>query len=76
VQLKLSKLQAPQAELRLQLAHQRPAWVQQWTTPDDSRINQEGAKTFNLSGLVEGVEKAFGAGGTLFDIAITLQQEK
>jgi hypothetical protein len=76
VQLKLSQLQAPQAELHLQLAQQQPAWVQQWTTPDDSRINQEGAKTFNLSGLVAGVEKAFGTGGTLFDMAITLQQEK
>lgn len=76
VQLKLSQLRAPQAELHLQLARQRPAWVQQWTTPDDSQINQQGAKTFNLSGIVEGVEKAFGAGGHLFDIAITLQQEK
>jgi hypothetical protein len=78
VKIKLSKLNAPQAELHLQLAQQQPAWVQQWTTPDDSRINQEGAKTFNLSGIVEGLERAFGAsaGGTIFDIAITLQQEK
>jgi hypothetical protein len=79
VKIKLGKLNAPQAELHLQLAQQQPAWVQQWTTPDDSQINQEaGGKTFNLSGIVEGLERAFGAsaGGNIFDIAITLQQEK
>ncbi|MGV3503296.1 MAG: hypothetical protein ACO1O1_06280 [Adhaeribacter sp.] len=78
VQIKLSKLQAPQAELRLQLGRQRPDWVQAWTTADDSRPNQEGGKTFNLSGIVDGLERAFAAGaaGSLFDIALTVQQEK
>jgi len=78
VKIKLTKLNAPQTELRLQLANQRPAWVQQWTTTNDSQINQEGAKTFNLSGIMEGVERAFGAGsgGNIFDLALTLQKEK
>jgi hypothetical protein len=79
VKIKLARLNAPQAELHLQLAQQQPAWVQQWTTADDSQINQEaGAKTFNLSGIVEGLERAFGAsaGGNIFDIVLTLQQEK
>ena len=75
VKIKMSQLHAPQAELRLQ-AQQRPAWVQQWTTPDDSRIDQEGAKTYNLRGIVEGLERAFGAGGNIFDIALTLRKEK
>jgi hypothetical protein len=76
VKIKMGQLHAPQAALHLQLAQQRPAWVPQWTTPDDSRIDQEGAKTFNLSGIVEGLERAFGAGGNIFDIAITLRKEK
>jgi hypothetical protein len=52
--------------------------VQQWTTTNDSRINQEGAKTFNLAGIMDGVERAFGAGtgGNIFDIAVRLQKEK
>lgn len=78
VKIKMARLNAPQAELGLQLARQRPSWVEQWTTPDDSRINQEGARTFNLSGIVTGLERAFAAGdgGHIFDIAITLRKEK
>jgi hypothetical protein len=78
IRIKLTKLNAPQTELRLQLANQRPTWVQQWTTTNDSRINQEGAKTFNLAGIMDGVERAFGAGtgGNIFDIVVRLQKEK
>lgn len=78
VKVKLNKLNAPQTDLRLTLANQRPAWVQQWTTQDDSRINQEGAKTFNLAGILDGVDRAFNAGATanIFDVAVTLRKEK
>ncbi|MDB5264180.1 MAG: hypothetical protein JWQ14_3463 [Adhaeribacter sp.] len=78
IKIKLTKLNAPQTDLRLQLANQRPAWVQQWTTTNDGQINQAGAKTFNLAGILEGVERAFGAdtGGNIFDIAVKLQKEK
>ncbi|KAA5544238.1 hypothetical protein [Adhaeribacter rhizoryzae] len=78
IKIKFTKLNAPQTEMHLQLANQRPTWVQQWTTPNDSQINQEGAKTFNLAGIMDGVERAFGAGtgGNIFDIAIGLQKEK
>ena len=78
VRLKLSKLNAPQTDMHLSLANQRPAWVAQWTTQDDSQINQEGAKTFNLSGIMDGVERAFGAGGngSIYDVVINLRKEK
>ena len=78
VKLKISKFNAPQSDLHLSLANQRPAWVAQWTTQDDSQINQEGAKTFNLSGILDGVERAFGSGanGTIYDVVINLRKEK
>ncbi|WP_026463604.1 hypothetical protein [Adhaeribacter aquaticus] len=78
VRIKLTKLNAPQTEVHFTLANQRPAWVQQWTTTDDSQINQEGAKTFNLSGIMDGVERAFGTGANanIFDVVVTLRKEK
>ncbi len=41
--------------LQLVLNDQRPAWVGQWTTKNDSNIDQAGAKTFALSNLLDGV---------------------
>jgi len=78
VKLRMSKLTAPQTDLHFSLANQRPAWVTQWTTLDDSQINEEGAKTFNLAGILDGVERAFGAGAnnSIFDVIINLRKEK
>ena len=62
VKAKVTKMVAPEVELQIALQNQRPAWVQNRTTTNDSQINGEGAKTFQLAGIVAGVERAYSTG--------------
>ncbi|WP_345071736.1 hypothetical protein [Hymenobacter fastidiosus] len=55
VKVRVTKLGKAARPLQLMLNDQRPAWISQWTTKNDSNINQAGAKTFALSSLVDGV---------------------
>ncbi|WP_207218308.1 hypothetical protein [Hymenobacter persicinus] len=75
VKVRVTKLGAGARPVQLVLRDQRPAWVSQWTTKNDSNINQTGAKTFALSSLLDGVEAV--AGGEqkapVFTIPLTLQ---
>lgn len=79
VKARLTKMVAPEVELQIALQNQRPAWVQNRTTTNDSQINSEGAKTFQLAGIVAGVERAYSAGNTgntIFTAAIRAKKEK
>ncbi|RDC65977.1 hypothetical protein [Adhaeribacter pallidiroseus] len=78
VKAKLTKMVAPEIELQIALQNQRPAWVQSRTTTNDSQINREGAKTFQLAGIVAGVERAYStgnAGNTIFTATIRAKKE-
>ncbi|TGE19666.1 hypothetical protein [Hymenobacter elongatus] len=55
VKVRVTKLGKAARPLQLMLNDQQPAWISQWTTKNDSNINQAGAKTFALSSLVDGV---------------------
>ncbi|MBW3131088.1 hypothetical protein [Hymenobacter profundi] len=55
VKVRLTRQPRAARPLQLLLNHRRPAWVGQWTTRNDSNINQVGAKTFALSSLLDGV---------------------
>lgn len=55
VKVRLSRQPRAARPLQLVLNHHRPAWVGQWTTRNDSNINQIGAKTFAFSSLLDGV---------------------
>jgi hypothetical protein len=56
----------------------RPAWISQWTTQNDSNINQAGPKTFAFASLVDGVATALGNGQQppVFQIPLTLEPAK
>ncbi|QMU26792.1 hypothetical protein [Adhaeribacter radiodurans] len=76
VKVKFSKMAAPEIELQLSLQNQRPAWVQARTTTDDSQINNAGGKTFQLAGMVAGVERAYGAtNNSVFTAIIQAKKE-
>lgn len=59
MQVKLTKMTAPSVDLQFTLANQRPVWVQNRTTTNDSQPDRQEAKTFQLAGIVTGVERAF-----------------
>ncbi|TGE26376.1 hypothetical protein [Hymenobacter metallicola] len=76
VKVRVTKLGKAARPLQLVLKNQRPAWVGQWTTKNDSNINQVGAKTFALSSLLDGVEAVTTSGqekAPVFTIPLTLQ---
>ncbi|MDQ4141967.1 MAG: hypothetical protein M3142_15780 [Bacteroidota bacterium] len=76
IKIKFSKMAAPEVEMHLSLQNQRPAWVQNRTTTDDSQINNEGAKTFQLAGIVAGVERAYNAANNnVFTATIRAKKE-
>ncbi|QNF32444.1 hypothetical protein HUW51_06770 [Adhaeribacter swui] len=76
VKVKFSKMAAPEVELLLSLQNQRPAWVQNRTTTDDSQMNNDGAKTFQLAGIVAGVERAYSTeNNTVFTATIQAKKE-
>jgi hypothetical protein len=64
LKIKLSKMVADEADVTITLQNQRPAWVQNRTTTNDSQINREGGKTFQLAGIVAGVERAYNGSAT------------
>ncbi|PSR54808.1 hypothetical protein AHMF7605_15495 [Adhaeribacter arboris] len=77
IKVKLTKMAAPEIEMQLILQNQRPAWVQNRTTTDDSQMNNEGAKTFQLAGIVAGVERAYEVGNkNIFTATIQAKKEK
>jgi len=47
------------AELTVVLENVLPAWIQEWSTPDDSHIQEVGPKTFALVQMLEGIEEAY-----------------
>ncbi|WP_345115880.1 hypothetical protein [Hymenobacter algoricola] len=76
VKVRVTKLGKAARPLQLMLNDQRPAWISQWTTKNDSNINQAGAKTFALSSLVDGVAAVTTTGQDqqpVFVIPLTLQ---
>jgi hypothetical protein len=76
VKVRVTKLGKAARPLQLVLNTQRPACIGEWTTKNDSNINQTGAKTFALSSLVEGVAAVTGRGqdeAPVFTIPLTLQ---
>ncbi|MCB2409320.1 hypothetical protein [Hymenobacter lucidus] len=76
VKVRVTKLGKAARPLQLVLKNQRPAWISQWTTKNDSNINQAGAKTFALSSLLDGVEAVTATDqekAPVFTIPLTLQ---
>ncbi|WP_143163974.1 hypothetical protein [Hymenobacter daecheongensis] len=76
VKVHVTKLGKAARPLQLVLRNQRPAWVAQWTTKNDSNINQTGTKTFALSSLMDGVQAVTATEQTptpVFIIPLTLQ---
>ncbi|MCB2378707.1 hypothetical protein LGH70_13985 [Hymenobacter sp. BT635] len=76
VKVRVTKLGKAARPLQLTLNNQRPAWIGQWTTKNDSNINQAGAKTFALSSLLDGVEAVTSGEqnkAPIFTIPLTLQ---
>ncbi|HEX8349057.1 MAG TPA: hypothetical protein VF598_03780 [Hymenobacter sp.] len=55
VKIRVTKMSKATRPLQILLQDKRPAWVTQWTTKNDSNINQVGAKTFALNSLLDGV---------------------
>lgn len=53
-------------EVRLELRNQLPPWVEAYTTTNDSQIEEEGAKTFALSEILEGAARSARAQGNQF----------
>lgn len=47
-------------EVRLILENKLPAWVEEYSTSNDSQIEEEGPKTFSLNAILEGASKAAG----------------
>ena len=45
-------------ELQLQLENALPPWVEEYTTDNDSRIEEVGPKTFSLNAIIEGAGRA------------------
>ncbi|WP_303309433.1 hypothetical protein [Hymenobacter sp. BT730] len=56
VKVRLTRMAKAERPLQLVLNNKRPAWINEWTTKNDSNINQAGAKTFAFSSLLDGVE--------------------
>lgn len=60
-------------EANLILDNELPAWVEDYTTGNDTRIEEEGAKTFSLNAILEGARRATeGQGGAAFNLSITI----
>ncbi|WP_188814894.1 hypothetical protein [Hymenobacter cavernae] len=55
VKIRVTKMGKAARPLQVILQDKRPMWITQWTTKNDSNINQVGAKTFALSSLIDGV---------------------
>jgi len=62
------------AELTLSLENVLPAWIQEWSTPDDSNIQEVGTKTFALAQMLQGIKEAYeqGNGENIFSISVGL----
>ncbi|QIX61238.1 hypothetical protein HER32_08630 [Hymenobacter sp. BT18] len=76
VKVRLTRLGKAARPLQVVLNDRRPAWVNQWTTKNDSNPNQSGAKTFALSSLVDGVQAVTTSeqdAQPIFRIDLTLQ---
>ena len=78
VKVRLTKMARAARPLQVVLNDARPAWVGQWTTQNDSNINQAGPKTFAFASLVDGVATALGNGQQppVFQIPLTLEPAK
>ncbi|MGY2133895.1 hypothetical protein ACW9KT_16825 [Hymenobacter sp. HD11105] len=78
VKVRLTKMARAARPLQVVLNDARPAWVSQWTTQNDSNINQAGPKTFAFASLVDGVATALGNGQQppVFQIPLTLEPAK
>ena len=61
-------------ELTLALENVLPAWIQEWSTPDDSNIEQVGPKTFAFAQMMEGIEEAYAQDNSeyIFRISVDL----
>ena len=53
-------------EVQLELKNQLPPWVEAYTTTNDSRIEEVGAKTFALSSILEGAARSVRMQGDMF----------
>jgi hypothetical protein len=78
VKVRLTKMARAARPLQVVLNDARPAWVSQWTTQNDSNINQAGPKTFAFASLLDGVSTAIVAGQSapIFQIPLTLEPAK
>ncbi|MVN75911.1 hypothetical protein GO988_06185 [Hymenobacter sp. HMF4947] len=77
-QVQLSRLPSSQT-LHLRLAPATPSWVAAYSTTDDSRIMQQGAKTFLLGSVLQGVTDFFAgqpaASAPLFDAPLLVKPD-
>ncbi|WP_143434743.1 hypothetical protein [Hymenobacter roseosalivarius] len=79
VKVRLTKMARASRSLQVVLKDARPAWVSQWTTQNDSNIDQVGPKTFAFASLIDGVATAIGNGQkspAVFQIPLTLEPAK
>ncbi|MBC6991501.1 hypothetical protein [Hymenobacter sp. BT491] len=78
VKVRVTRVGRGARPVQLVLRDQRPAWVSQWTTKNDSNINQVGAKTFALSSLLDGVAGLYTneEEKPVFTLPLTLQLAK
>lgn len=53
-------------EVRMALQNQLPPWVDSYTTTNDSRIEEAGAKTFALNEILEGAARSAGTSSNQF----------
>lgn len=60
-------------EVQLELQNQLPPWVETYTTTNDSRIEEVGAKTFALNSILEGAARAVRQQeGQFFELSTTI----
>ncbi|WP_017731578.1 hypothetical protein [Nafulsella turpanensis] len=59
--------------LQLQLENSLPPWVGEYTTENDSRIEEEGPKTYSLNAIIDGAGRAVREQeGTFFNVSTTI----
>ncbi len=60
-------------EVNLVLGNELPGWIEAYTTEADSRIEEEGARTFSLNAVMEGAWRATGSQkGEFFNLNTTV----
>ena len=61
--------------INLQLDQQLPLWIEEWTTEDDRRPEESGAKTFALNDIMKGVQNLYvSSQSNWFSLPVTIQK--